>query len=54
MPKKKFIAARDLKIVYQVYDSKEEKQKRKSKFFYRDNVVLPLDNALRRRGAYAA
>jgi hypothetical protein len=27
MPKKKFIAAQNLEIVYQVYNSKEEKQK---------------------------
>jgi hypothetical protein len=30
-----------LKIVYQIYHSKQEKQKRKSKFFNRDNFVLP-------------
>jgi hypothetical protein len=30
-----------LKNVYQVYHSKQEMQKRKSKFFYPDNFVLP-------------
>jgi hypothetical protein len=30
-----------LKILYQIYHSKEEKQKRKSLFFYADNLVLP-------------
>jgi hypothetical protein len=28
-----------LKVVYQIYHSKQEKQKRKSKFFYRDNYT---------------
>jgi len=30
-----------LKIVYQIYHSKQGKQKRKSKFFYPDNFELP-------------
>jgi len=39
MPKKKVNDAR--KIVYQVYHSKQEKQKRKSELFYHDSFVLP-------------
>jgi hypothetical protein len=41
MPKTKVIAARTLKRLDQVYHSKQEKQKRKSEFLYRDNFVLP-------------
>jgi hypothetical protein len=29
------------KIPYQIYHCKQEDQKRKSEFFYRDNFVLP-------------
>jgi len=36
MPKRIFLLHGTLKIVYQVYHSIEEKQKRKSKFFNRD------------------
>jgi hypothetical protein len=46
MPKKKVIAARNLKRLDQVYHSKQEKQKRKSEFFYRDNFVLASEMSL--------
>ena len=39
--KRKFLLDGTLKIVYQIYHSKQEKQKSKSKFFYRDDFVLP-------------
>jgi hypothetical protein len=41
MPKKKVFVARNLKDCYQIYHSDQEKKKGKSKFFYRDNFVLP-------------
>jgi hypothetical protein len=51
MLKKKVFAARNLKIAYQIYHSKQEKQKRKSKFFYLDNFMLPcVSRALVSRG----
>jgi hypothetical protein len=42
MPKKKVFVTRNLEDCYQLYHSDQEKQKRKSKFFYRVNFVLPL------------
>jgi hypothetical protein len=41
MPKKKVFVARNLKDSYQIDHSDQQKQKRKSKFFYRNNFVLP-------------
>jgi hypothetical protein len=41
MPKKKYIAARDLKDYLPNLPPKEEKQKRQSEFFYRHSFVLP-------------
>jgi hypothetical protein len=41
MPKKKVFVARNLKDSYQIYHSDHQKQKRKSKFLYRDNFVIP-------------
>jgi hypothetical protein len=38
MPKKKHIAARNLKIVYQLHHLKQESKKRKSKFFITTSV----------------
>jgi hypothetical protein len=39
--KRKFLLYGTLKTTYQIYHSEQEKQKRKSKFFYRDNFVIP-------------
>jgi len=39
--KRKFLLHGTLTIVYQIYHSKQEKQTRKSKFFYHNNFVLP-------------
>jgi hypothetical protein len=41
MPKKKVFVVWNLKDCYQIYHSDQEKQKRKLKFFYRDNFVFP-------------
>jgi hypothetical protein len=42
MPKKKVFVERNLKDCYQIYHSDQEKQKRKSNFFYRETVVKLL------------
>ncbi len=41
MPKKKVFVAWNLKDCYQIYHSDQEKQKRKLKFFNRDNFAFP-------------
>ena len=46
MAKKKVFVARNLKDCYQIYHSDQEKPKRKSKFFYRDNFVLEKENSI--------
>ncbi len=45
IPKKKHIAARNLKIVYQVHHSKQESKKRKSKFFIATSVGTCMRSA---------
>jgi len=39
--RKQYLLRGTLNTVYQIYHSEQEKQKEKSKFFYRDNFVLP-------------
>jgi hypothetical protein len=41
MPKKKVLAARNLKDCYQVYHPKQESKKKKIKVFYLVNFMLP-------------